>query len=147
MEILVNRVARKDTYTIGKLFVNNIYECDTLEDKDRDANKNGVFDNGETKVYSETAIPNGRYKIILAHSPKFSPKVNNRKMPLLENVPSFTGVLIHWGNTAADSAGCILVGVNNAIGRVNNSKETFLRLLDKIEEADKRGESIWITIK
>lgn len=88
MEILVNRVARKDTYTIGKLFVNNIYECDTLEDRDRDVNKNGIFDNGETKVYSETAIPNGRYKITLAYSPKFSPKVSNRKMPLLENVPS-----------------------------------------------------------
>lgn len=147
MEILLQRTDRTNSYTGGKLSINNIYECDTVEDMDRDINHNGVFDNGEVKVMHETAIPNGRYKITLVHSPKFSPKVDNRNMPLLNNVPNFTGILIHWGNTAADSSGCILVGKNYMAGRVSDSKVTFLSLLDKLEAADARKEEIWITVK
>lgn len=147
MEILLQRIDRQSTYTGGKLYLNNIYECDTIEDTDRDLNRNGVFDGTETKIMHETAIPNGRYQITLEYSPKFSPKVENKKIPLLHNVPNFTGILIHWGNTAADSSGCILVGKNYFSGRVSNSKITFLTLLNKIEEAVKRNESIWITIK
>lgn len=146
MEIQLKRFDRQSTYTGGKLSINNTYFCDTVEDVDRDLNKNGVFDNGETKVYGKTAIPNGRYRITLVHSPKFSPKVDNRKMPLLNNVPSFSGILIHWGNTADDSEGCILVGKNYFSGRVSDSKVTFLSLLDKLEKADKIGEQIWISI-
>lgn len=147
MEILVQRHDRQSTYTGGKLFINNVYECDTVEDTDQDLNKNGIFDNGEQKVYSQTAIPNGKYKITLEFSPKFSPKVNNRKVPLLHDVPSFTGILIHWGNTAEDSSGCILVGKNYYAGRVSDSKVTFLKLLDKLEKAANSGEPLWITVK
>lgn len=147
MEILLQRTDRTNSYTGGKLSINNIYECDTVEDMDRDINHNGVFDNGEVKVMHETAIPNGRYKITLVHSPKFSPKVDNRNIPLLNNVPNFTGILIHWGNTAADSSGCILVGKNYMAGRVSDSKVTFLSLLDKLEAADTRKEEIWITVR
>lgn len=95
----------------------------------------------------ETAIPNGRYRITLVNSPKFSPKVDNRNMPLLNNVPSFTGILIHWGNSAADSSGCILVGKNYLGGRISNSKVTFLALLDKLDKAAASNEQIWITVK
>lgn len=147
MELLLQRTDRQSSYTGGKLYINNIYECDTIEDADRDLNRNGVFDNGETKIYGKTAIPNGKYKITLVHSPKFSPKVENRNMPLLNNVPSFSGVLIHWGNTAEDSEGCILVGKNYFSGRVSDSKVTFLTILDKLEKANKMGEQIYITIK
>ena len=147
MELLLQRIDRQSSYTGGKLYVNGVYECDTVEDTDRDKNSNGIFDGDEKKVMHETAIPNGRYRITLVNSPKFSPKVNNRNMPLLNNVPSFTGILIHWGNSAADSSGCILVGKNYFGGRISNSKVTFLALLDKFDKAIAAGEQIWITVK
>lgn len=147
MELLLQRTDRQNSYTGGKLYVNGVYECDTVEDVDRDQNRNGIFDNNEKKVMHETAIPNGRYKITLVHSPKFSPKVNNRNMPLLNNVPSFTGILIHWGNSASDSSGCILVGKHYLNGRISDSKITFLALLDKMDKSIAAGEQIWITVK
>ena len=71
MKLKVIRKYFKNTYTIGKLYVNDKYFCDTLEDKNRDLNKNGKFDNGEVKVYSETCIPFGTYNIKLTYAPKF----------------------------------------------------------------------------
>lgn len=132
MDILIKRISLKDTYTIGKLYINGVYFCDTLEDKVRDLNKNGVFDNGEKKVYGETAIPYGTYEVIWSYSSRF-------KMftPRLLNVNSFDGVLIHAGNTAADSHGCILVGENKAVGKVLNSKNTVEKLYPIIEKACK----------
>lgn len=105
MELLLKRVARKPTYTIGHLYIDGKYFCDTVEDKDRDLNRNGKFDNGEKKVYAETAIPNGRYRVTMnVQSPKFSLKpeynwwkVNGKVgfLPRLLNVSSFDGILIH----------------------------------------------------
>ena len=74
MELVVQRIAQKQTYTIGRLYVDGEKYCDTLEDKVRDINRNGVFDNGEKKVYGETAIPFGKYEIKMTFSPKFSQK-------------------------------------------------------------------------
>ena len=74
MELIVQRIAQKQTYTIGRLYVDGERYCDTLEDKVRDINRNGVFDNGEKKVYGETAIPFGKYEIKMTFSPKFSQK-------------------------------------------------------------------------
>lgn len=146
MKIELIRIARKETYTIGRLFVDGRYVCDTLEDKDRDRNRNGRFDGEEKKVYARTAIPNGTYKVTLEHSPKFSPKYGGRKVPYLHNVPHFEGILIHTGNTADDSAGCILVGTNSVTGRVTNSLVAFNKLLPMLEQAVARKEEITITV-
>ena len=87
MKLLLKRIALRDTYTIGKIYIDGEYFCDTLEDKVRDLNKNGVFDGDEKKVYGETAIPYGTYKVILSYSPKFK-----RILPELLDVPCFTGI-------------------------------------------------------
>ena len=106
-----------------------------------DKNKNGVFDGDEKKVYSESAIPYGTYKIIYNWSPKFG-----RNLPRLLNVPHFEGILIHPGNTAADSAGCILVGKNTEVGRLTNSRYISDELNKLIDEAQQKGEPITIEI-
>lgn len=141
MKLRLERKYFKETYTIGNLYINGSFFSNTLEDKNRDVNKNGKFDNGETKVYGETCIPFGTYKIILTMSPKFK-----RELPRLLNVPSFEGVLIHRGNTSKDSAGCILVGENKAVGKVLNSTPYEERLVKMIKNAISRGEEITIEI-
>ena len=135
MELILKRIALKETYTIGHLYVDGKYFCDTCEDKVRDLTK-------EQKVYSETAIPYGKYQICLSISPKFK-----RLLPKLLNVPHFEGILIHRGNTAADSAGCILVGENKEVGKVLNSTVTEQRFVDLMKKAKDKGEDIWITIQ
>lgn len=135
MELKVERKWPKDTYTVGRLYVDGKMFCNTLEDRVRDLNT-------EEKVYGETAIPAGRYRVIFNWSPKFG-----RNLPRLLNVPHFEGILIHPGNTAADSAGCILVGKNSAVGRLSESRDTSDRLNVLIEDAQRRGEDIFITIE
>lgn len=130
-----------DTYTVGTLYINDVRFCDTLEDKNRDLNKNGKFDGGEKKVYSETAIPFGAYEVVLTRSPKFG-----RDLPRLLNVPGFEGVLIHRGNTPKDTAGCILVGENKAKGKVLNSTKYEVELVKRCREAQLRKEKIIIMI-
>lgn len=146
MKIELKRIARKGTYTVGRLSIDGRYVCDTLEDKDRDQNRNGYFDGAEKKVYAQTAIPNGTYRVTLEHSPKFSPRYGGRKVPYLHDVPHFEGILIHTGNTADDSAGCILVGTNSATGRVSGSLIAFNKLLPMLEQATARKEEITITV-
>lgn len=142
MEIKVKRIAFKPKYTIGRLSINDAYLCDTLEDTNRDINRNGIFDGDEKKVYAETAIPFGTYKVTLAMSPKFG-----RVLPLLHDVPHFSGILIHRGNTPDDTAGCILVGENKAVGRVLNSTPYEKRIVELCQEAINNGEDITITIE
>ena len=134
MKLILKRIALRDTYTIGKLYIDGVYFCDTLEDKVRDLNKNGVFDNGEKKIYGETAIPYGTYNVKWTYSNKFK-----KYMPLIENVPSFAGIRIHSGNTNADTQGCVLVGENKAVGKVLNSKNTVNKLYPIIQKACKNG--------
>lgn len=122
MKLTLKRIALRPTYTIGRLYIDGEYFCDTCEDKVRDTNKNGVF--YEKKVYGETAIPYGTYTIILSMSNRFK-----RVLPLLLDVPYFEGVRIHSGNTAKDSLGCILVGENKQVGKVLNSRKTENRLM------------------
>lgn len=141
LEIQLKRVFKGDTYTIGKMSIDGVYFCDTLEDKNRDLNENGKFDNGEEKVYGETCIPFGRYKIKLAYIAKFK-----RETPWLQNVPNFSGILIHAGNVPAHTLGCILVGENKVKGMVINSKPYELKLTKQIKEAIAQGKEVYITI-
>lgn len=141
MKLRLERKYLGDMYTIGKLFIDGKYFCDTLEDKNRDLNKNGKFDNGETKVYTETAIPYGLYKVAVTYSPKFK-----RDLPLLLDVPYFEGIRIHRGNTPKDTAGCILVGENTQVGKVLNSTPYEERIVKMMKEASSNGEEITIEI-
>lgn len=111
------RIALKDTYTVGNLFLNDGFFCNTLEDKFRDLSK-------EIKIPKETAIPCGIYKINLTFSNRFQ-----RILPELLNVPYFTSIRIHNGNTKLDTEGCILIGENKIKGGVINSKETLDKLM------------------
>lgn len=157
MELKLKRIALRDTYTIGKLYINGIYECDTLEDRVRDLNKDGdLNDVGEGKVYGKTAIPYGRYKITLkVKSPKFSKykfykDVCDGLLPRLLDVKHFDGILIHVadGYKGADLlSGCIGVGHNLIKGGLLHGKETFTALYEKLQEADNNNEEIWITIE
>jgi hypothetical protein len=118
MKFTLRRIAKKEKYTIGKLYIDGIYYCDTLEDK--------VRPDGE-KIYGETAIPHGTYKFIMTYSTRFK-----MTLPLLLKVPMFDGIRIHAGNTAKDTHGCILVGDNSVIGEVHESRKTLDALLKKI---------------
>lgn len=141
MKLRLNRVFLGPEYTIGKLSIDGKPYCDTLEDPNRDANKNGIFDGDEKKVAGNTCIPFGKYEIIVNVSPRFG-----RELPRLLNVPSFDGVLIHKGNTAKDTAGCILVGENSVKGKVLNSTIYEVDLTKKIKEAISKGEEVTIEI-
>jgi hypothetical protein len=139
MELKLTRNYQKDTYTIGRLYVEGDLFSNTLEDPVRD------YSDPNYKVYGKTAIPYGRYRITMVHSPKFSKRYGGRKVPLLNNVPDFTGILIHSGNTAEDTDGCILVGQNTQRGRVTSSLATLYKLLD-IFDSVSEDEEIWIDI-
>lgn len=154
MKILVDRKWKKDTYTIGNLYVNGKLFCNTLEDKDRGLKNTDPLAKIKTKkVYGETAIPTGTYKITLdVVSPKYAGvkwyyDLCQGKMPRIPNVPGFEGILIHPGNTALDTYGCILVGKNTVKGKVTKSKETFADLYKQMKAAASKGEVIEITIK
>ena len=131
MKLKLIRTWYADTYTIGKLYIDGVYFCDTLEDKNRDVDKNGIFNNGEKKVYGKTCIPFGTYKVILSMSSRFK-----KILPLLLNVPQFDGIRIHSGNTDEDSSGCILVGINDTKGRISKSTITLNSLMTKLSKAD-----------
>ena len=141
MELRVERFWPRENYTVGRLYVNNEFFSNTLEDKIIDKNENGIFDNGEKKVYGESAIPYGKYKVVYNYSPKFG-----RNLPRLLDVPHFEGILIHPGNTAKDSFGCILVGKNTSKGMLSESRYTSDKLNEIIDAAQKRGEEITIEI-
>lgn len=116
MKLKLERVYKAETYTIGNLYIDGKFFSDTLEDRVR---PDGV------KVYGETAIPFGTYRVIINRSNRFK-----RMMPLLLNVPNFEGIRIHNGNTEHDTSGCILVGINTKKGMVTNSKITFNNLMN-----------------
>lgn len=153
MELTLKRIALRDAYTIGKLYINDTYFCDTLEDRVRDINKDGdLNDIGEGKVYGKTAIPYGRYEITMkVQSPKYSQRASyawcKGYLPRLLKVSHFEGILIHSGNDATHSAGCILVGENKVKGQVINSMATLKRLVPILKHASDNNEKIWITIE
>lgn len=150
MELLLKRIAKKDTYTIGKLYVDGKYVADTLEDKDRGLRQDMSLEEiKKIKVYGQTAIPTGTYKIDMN---TVSPKFKNRswakpwegKLPRLRDVPGYEGVLLHVGNQAQDSLGCVLIGQNKVKGQVINSTATFSKLMSILL---KDRDNITITIE
>ena len=148
MELILERIAKRKAYTIGRLSIlkriddeylagtENQYFCDTLEPTWRD------YEHGAYKVKGRSAIPEGRYAVVISWSPKFK-----QWLPILLGVPKFDGIRIHAGNTAADTEGCILVGKNRPVGQVLDSRIWVHRLKQKIVEAKGRGEPVWITIR
>jgi len=143
MKLFLKTIFRGPSYTIGKLSIDGVYFCDTLEDPIRDLNNDGDLDDpGETKIYGNTAIPRGTYKIILALSPRFK-----RLLPVLLNVKHFTGILMHRGNSPQDTAGCILVGKNKVVGGLVDSTITEEKLMTLLTRANNAGEEITITIE
>ena len=148
MELVLKRIAKKKGYTIGKLYVKQpiideylrgekfIYICDTLEPQWRDYAK------GARKIKGKSAIPEGRYPIVITFSPTFK-----KWLPLLVNVPMFSGIRIHAGNTVKDTQGCILVGENREVGKVLNSRKYVEIIKAKIVEAKDKDEAVWIEIR
>jgi len=132
MRIHIIRDVLTEKSTGGLLLVNNVFRCYTLEDAVR---LSGV------KIPGRTAIPDGRYNVIVNQSARFK-----REMPLLLNVPNFRGVRIHSGNTAADTDGCILVGNKRETDTVLQSRAMFDVLMIEMKEAIDRGETIVLMI-
>ena len=151
MELILERIAKRKTYTIGRLYIRrqvmdeylpgteDQYFCDTLEPTWRD------YANGAYKVKGRSAIPEGRYAVVISYSPKFK-----QWLPILLGEPEFNrkwqGIRIHAGNTAGDTEGCILVGKNREVGKVLDSRIWLHRLKQKIVEAQARGEPVWLNI-
>lgn len=139
MIVTLRRIAFKETYTIGKLYVDGIYVCDTVEDKDRGLDDSMSEEEiKKKKVYGETAIPYGTYKVSITYSPKFK-----KNLPLVEGVKGFSGIRIHSGNTAKDSLGCIIVGKNKKVGMVLDSRATMEKLMKVLNTK----ENIWLIIR
>ena len=117
MKIKVDRIYKGESYTIGKMYLNGEYFCDTLEDAIR-----------PVKIPNETAIPAGTYKVEVTYSPRFK-----RNLPLLVDVPNYTGIRIHNGSNKDHTSGCILVGFNTAKGKLTNSRKTSDQLTEKLK--------------
>lgn len=135
MQLKLNRIFKTNTFTIGELYINEKYVTDTLEDR--------VRPEGE-KVYGKTAIPEGKYEIELTHSPRFK-----KILPEILNVPNFSGIRIHTGNSSKDTEGCIIVGTWDGEKEdwVGSSKIAFDKLMSLLEEATNNKEKVTITVK
>ncbi len=130
MRLTLRRIANRDTYCIGKLYINGKYFCDTLEDVDRGLNSAMTEEEiKDLKIKGETAIPVGIYKVLITYSPKYK-----RNMPLIANVKGYLGIRIHSGNTAKDTEGCILVGKNTKVGMVTDSRNTYNALFKRLQQ-------------
>lgn len=150
MELLLKRIARREKYTIGRLYIDGAYFCDTLEDTDRGlAQKDGLAVCRRKKIAGVTAIPTGRYRVLTnVVSPRFSKYKQYQfcggRLPRIINVPAFEGVLIHIGNYPKDTEGCVLVGRNTVVGAVMESTATFKKLYERLKEVEGL---IYITIE
>lgn len=131
MKLKLVRKYRKENYTIGKLYVDGVYFCDTIEDKDRGLDDAmGLAEIMIKKRYGETAIPYGTYKVEITYSPKYK-----KLMPEIKNVKGFSGIRIHSGNTAKDTLGCLIIGRNTQVGMVTESRKTYNKLFALMKDA------------
>lgn len=137
MELTLNRLKSNAFATLGHLFVGGVPFCVTLEDVVRD-----LGPNGGGKIYGETAIPAGRYRVDITWSVKFQ-----REMVAVEDVPGFTGIRIHSGNDADDTLGCILVGkIITGANWIQGGSEIMPKLFNMIHEAIGHKEDVWLNI-
>lgn len=152
LKLVLHRKYKKSDYTIGLLYINGTFFSNTMEDKDRGLTFNmPLFEIKSKKVYGETAIPKGVYRIEMTYSPKFASRAwcskEAGKSPQIMNVPGFSGIRIHPLNVAADSLGCIGVGDNTVKGKITNSTVRYRQLIEKhILPAIKRGDTITLEI-
>jgi hypothetical protein len=142
MELELTRSAKTSKSTIGELTINGVFECFVLEDRDRGL-RQGMTTSElmALKVKTQTAIPTGRYEIVISFSDRFK-----KMLPLLLDVPAFAGIRIHPGNTDENTEGCLLTGKTKSPDMVGNSRVAFTALFDKIKAALQR-EKIFITVK
>ena len=150
MKVEVKRVAKKYTYTIGKVYVDGVYVCDSIEDKDRGLTQTMPLDKiKEIKIPSQTAIPTGTYRLTISVvSPTFGKKEYYKKfckgyLPRILDVPGFDGILMHRGVDENSSSGCIILGYNKVKGKVVNSQEAFEKFYNILKTAK---DKITITI-
>ncbi|TDB69123.1 DUF5675 family protein [Arundinibacter roseus] len=146
MEILVNRFGFKSNSTLSQFFVNGSAREYILEDKDRGLRSDMTLDEiQKIKVWGQTAIPTGRYRVTMRYSPKFK-----RWLPYLNNVPGFEYIMIHPGNFIKDTLGCLLPGQSYSVFKneylVNNSRKVANPLIREINDALERGEEVWCEI-
>ena len=125
MKLTLQRYLFAEDYTMGLLFIDGVYFCDTIEDKYRGQNLS------KTKVANETCIPYGVYTIKITYSPKYK-----KNMPQILDVPYFSGVRIHSGNTAKDSSGCVIVGIKSENGTVLQSRKMYNELMKRLGTAN-----------
>ncbi len=163
MELVLTRIAKRMTYTIGRLAIvekvddeylagsKEMYFCDTLEPPVLEMKTSLSMDTVlrspmKAEALKPFAIPEGRYAVVITWSPKFK-----MWLPVLLGGPDFNhlwkGIRIHMGNTVKDTAGCILVGRNQRVGEVLESRKWLYELKQKIIEAKAKGEAVWLTIK
>lgn len=153
MKLKVERRWPKATYTIGRLYIDGIFYCNTLEDRDRGLKQTDPPTYiSSRKVAGETAIPKGTYGVAMnVTSPKYAGvawyyNFCRGKMPRLLAVPGFDGILIHPGTNALDTKGCILVGKNTKVAQLTESRATFQQIYKLMKAAADRGETISIEI-
>ena len=154
MELKVERKWKKPTYTIGNLYVDGVFLCNVLEDKDRGLTQDmSTVEIYKKKVYGQTAIPKGRYRVNLdTVSPKFKSRSwavkYGGRVPWIEGVPGFDRILIHPLTTPNETSGCVGIGENRVKGKILNSQRAYFDLMDfYLEPARERKEEVWITIE
>lgn len=153
MKISLKRIYTNNKYTIGHLYVDGTYICDSIEDADRGLKDSMTLEEIRSKkIKDKTAIPTGNYKVTMnVISPKFSKKKYYKdfcggRLPRIVGVKGFDGVLIHRGTDENSSSGCLIVGYNKEKGKVLNSKEAFEKLYKMLDSANRNGEKIDIKI-
>ena len=153
INLTVERKWKKDTYTIGRFYVNGAFFGNSMEDKDRGLDKAMPLKSIQLKkVYGKTAIPTGTYIVKLTKSPKFASRAWGKKynglVPEILEVPGFEGIRIHPLNCAEDSLGCVGVGKNDKVGWISNATQYYYDLMNNyLMPAHKKGDTITITIK
>ena len=134
MILTLNRFKSDDIATIGKLYIDGIFQCYTLED---------AFH--EHKIHGKTRIPAGKYTLALRHSPHFSP-IYGHDLIWLKDVPNYQYVLIHKGNEPKDTEGCVLVGRKYSLDMIQESKLAYDALYPVVAKSIKSGTPTFITV-